>query len=441
MVGNGPHHPPPCGAGGRLRVLALGCGFAGGGAAAAWLDTLFPPGVPGYRAEPGVTVVSRLRPETVPEGVQAGAFTLHPVWEQSIGYDDNVLGGPSPLGSWVVGTRPSLLAASDWSRNALGFYAAADNRSDLNAPAQSRTNWTASLGGGLDIGRDRLTLAVAHIDGHEDRTDLDALPSDRPIAFQVNDVRASYAWLSGRWTVTPNVDASSWHYDPTSILGVPASQAYRDRTVLLGGTTVSYELSPQRTLVVVIRATGQDYTQPTPGAASLNSTGFQALAGVDYADDAVWRYRLLLGAEHRDFAAAATYPARTAGIAEGEIAWMPSGLTTVIGSITRSMEDAAQEGVAGLTLTTARLTLDHELRRDLLLHASAGLQHADFLQGGPPQTSYALGVGATWLMNRRVQLSATYAFTAQQGGSGTAAAPLSGDYTRGLALLTLRFGL
>ena len=49
-------------------------------------------------------------------------------------------------------------------------------------------------------------------------------------------------------------------------------------------------------------------------------------------------------------------------------------------------------------------------------------------------------MGATWLVNRRVQLSATYDFTGQQG-SGTAALPLSGDYTRGLALLTLRFGL
>jgi len=423
----------------KIVPLALGCGLLGGGAGAAWLDTLFPPGVPGYSAEPGVTVVSRLRPDTQPEGVPAGAFILHPTWEQSIGYDSNVLGGPAPLGSWVLGTRPSLLAASNWSRDALGLYVGADDRRDLGAPAQSRTNWTASLGGSLDIGRDRLTLAVAHIDSHEDRTDLDALPTDRPVPFQVDDVRASYAWLSGRWTVTPNLEAASWKYGATSILGVPANQSYRDRTVLQGGTTVSYALAPQRTLVVVIRAIGQDYTHSSPGAASLNSTGYQALAGFDYADDAVWRFRLLLGAEHRDFAAAA-YPARTAAIAEGEIAWMPSGLTTVTAVFARSMEDAAQEGVAGFTYTSARLTLDHELQRDLLLHASAGLQRADFLQSGTQQTSYSLGVGATWLVNRRAQVSATYDFTGQQG-SGSAALPLSGSYARGLALLTLRFGL
>lgn len=423
----------------KIVPLALGCGLLGGSAAAAWLDTLFPAGVPGYGAEPGVTVVSRLRPDTQPQGVPAGSFILHPTWEQSLGYDSNVLGGPTPLGSWVIGTHPSLLAASEWSRDALGFYAGADDRRDLGAPAQSRTDWTASLGGSLDIGRDRLTLAVAHIASHEDRTDLDALPTDQPVPFQVDDLRASYAWLSGRWTVTPNLEAATWHYDATSILGVPASQAYRDRTVLQGGTTVSYELAPQRTLVVVIRAIGQDYTHPSPGAASLNSTGYQALGGFDYADDAVWRYRLLLGAEHRDFAAAA-YPARTAAIAEGEIAWMPSGLTTVTADFTRSMEDAAQEGVAGYIYTSARLIVDHELQRDLLLHASVGLQRADFLQGGTQQNGYSIDVGATWLVNRHIQLSATYDFSGQQG-SGTAALPLSGDYTQSLALLTLRLAL
>jgi hypothetical protein len=423
----------------KVAALALGCGFAGCSAAAAWLDTLFPAGVPGYGAEPGVTVASRLRPETQPEGVRSGDFILHPAWEQSIGYDSNVLGGPSPVGSWVVGTRPSLLASSDWSRDAVGAYVAADDRRDLGAWAQSRTNWTVSLGGRLDIGRDRLTLAVAHIDSHQDRTDLDALPTDRLVPFQVNDVRAAYAWSSGRWTVTPNLEASSWHYGATSILGAPASQSYRDRTVLQGGTTVSYELAPQRSLVFVTRAIGQDYTHRSPGQNSLNSTGYQALAGFDYDDDAVWRYRFLLGAEHREFAAAA-FHARTAAIAEGEITWMPTGMTTVTAAVTRSMEDAAQEGVAGFTYTTAKLTLDHELRRDLLLHASAGLQHADFLQGGTQQTSYSLGAGATWLVNRRVQLSATYDYT-EQHGSGTAALPISGDYTRGLALLTLRFGL
>jgi len=423
-----------------LAAVALGCACLADGAAADWLDTLFPPGVPGYNDEPGVTVLSRLHPETQPPGIRDGPWLLHPTWQQSIGYDSNVLGGPAPLGSWTVNTQPSLLLSSDWSHAALGAFIQLDDRRDLNAPAQSRTDGSASLGTTVDIGQDRLTLAAAEIDGHEDRTALDALPTDRPVPFQVQDLRASYAWTDGRWVVTPDLDAASWHYGSATILGAPASQAYRDRDVVQGGATISYDLAPQRSLVLVTRAIDQDYQHALAGQPSLNSTGYQVLAGIDYADDSVWRYRFLLGAEHRDFAAPA-YPSRTAAITEAEIAWMPSGMTTLAATVSRSMEDAAQEGVAGYTFTSARLSLDHELRRDFLLHASAGVQRADFLQGGTWQAGYALGLGATWLVNRRVQVSATYDLTDQHGSSPTPALPLSGDYTRSVGLLTVRLAL
>ncbi len=74
----------------KIAVLALGCAVVGGGAAADWLDTLFPAGVPGYGVEPGVTVASRLRPDTEPAGVPVGAFNLRPSWEQLFGYDSDV---------------------------------------------------------------------------------------------------------------------------------------------------------------------------------------------------------------------------------------------------------------------------------------------------------------------------------------------------------------
>jgi len=423
----------------KVAALALGCGCIAGGAAADWLDTLFPPGVPGYGDAPGVTVLSRLHPETQPEGIRDGPFVLRPLWEQSLGYDSNVLGGPAPVGSWVVGTRPSLLLASDWSRGAMGGYIALDDRRDLNAPAQSRTDGTASLGGSLDAGSGRVTLAAAEIDGHEDRTALDALSTDRPVRFEVQDLRASYVRTDGPWVTTRTLDVSSWHYGDASILGAPASQAYRDRLVVVAGTTMSYELAPQRSLVLVTRTTGQDYQHKLPAQPGLNSAGYQVMAGIDYADDDVWRYRLLLGGEYRSFAAA-VYPNRYAAITEAEIAWMPSGMTTVTGAVSRSMEDAAQEGVSGYTYTNAKLNLDHELRRDVLLHASAGVQRADFLQGGAWQAGYTLGLGATWLVNRRVQVSVTYALTAQHG-SGAATEPLAGDYTRSVGLLTVRLAL
>ena len=123
-------------------------------------------------------------------------------------------------------------------------------------------------------------------------------------------------------------------------------------------------------------------------------------------------------------------------MAEAEAIWSPSGLTTVTGRLTRSIEDAAQEGVSGYTYTAAGLTLDHEYRRDILLQATGGLQRADFLQGGGTQTALLFGLGVTWLVDRQMRVSATYSYGDQQGGGvGTA-----GPFGRSLGLLTLRYG-
>ena len=144
-----------------------------------------------------------------------------------MGYDSNVLGnGQSPRGSWVVGTRPSLLIGSDWSRNSVGAYLGVDDERYLDLPQQSYTNWTASLGGTLSIGRDQLTLSGSHFSLHQPRTDLDAVPSDAPVAYQVDVVRAAYTISLGRVSLTPGVQFSAYHYDSTTVFGVPTSQTY-----------------------------------------------------------------------------------------------------------------------------------------------------------------------------------------------------------------------
>src|SRR5579871_4485026 len=252
------------------------------------LSTYFPDGVPGYATAPGVTVASRARPDFDPPGIRAGDFLLHPSWQQDLGYDDNLLAGAqNRQGSWLIGSHPSLLLGSNWARDSLGAYLSADDQRYLNQPHQSFTNWTASLGGTLALGRDQLTLSYAHFSLHEVRTDLDALPSDTPIAYRVDDGRASDRIALNRVSITPAISFSAYRYDNTTIFGAPASQAYRDRNVLQGEITTRYELSPQHNLLLVTRALSENFVSPQLGAPTRNSTGYEVLIGVDDDEDTV----------------------------------------------------------------------------------------------------------------------------------------------------------
>ena len=203
----------------------------------------FPSGVPGYGTAPGVTVASRARPDFDSTGLRVGSFLLHPQMEEGLGYDDNVFGSSNGRrGSWMVGTHPSLLVGSDWSRNSLGGYLGVDDLRYPDQPRQGYTNWTASRGGTLSVGRDQLGVAVTHLGLHQPRTELDALPSDEPVAYRVDDVRAGYTIALDRFSVTPGMAFSAYRYDATTIHGLPASQAYRDRNVVQGSITKRYEL-------------------------------------------------------------------------------------------------------------------------------------------------------------------------------------------------------
>jgi hypothetical protein len=418
----------------------IGCVAVYSGVRAELLPMYFPAGIPGYGTAPGVTVASRARPDFDPPGVRADSFLLYPQLEEGLGYDDNVFGSSSGRrGSWLVGTHPSLLVRSDWSRNSLGGYLGIDDLRYPDQPRQGYTNWTASLGGALSVGRDQLTVAVTHLGLHQARTEIDALPSDAPVAYRVDDLRAGYTIALDRFSVTPGMAFSAYRYDATTIHGLPASQAYRDRNVVQGGITTRYELSPQRNLLLVTNVLGTHYLAPQPGVAAPDSTGYQVLVGLDDDADAVWRYRVLLGWEVRTFRAS-QYRTHQAPIAEVALIWSPSGMTTVTATLARSIEDAAQEGNAGYTYTRARLTVDHEYRRNVLLNGFVAVQHADFLQGGGQSGGFSLGGGVTWLVNRNVRLSATYDFTDQRQSSSPTL-QTTGNYTRSIGLLTVRVGM
>jgi hypothetical protein len=397
------------------------------------LDSLLPEGVPGY-----ATVRSRAHPDFEPLGIRLDSLMIRPLLGLTAGYDDNIFGGPNHRVAGELAAQPSVLMGTESSAGSLGTYLSANDVHYWGEPSQNRTDGTAFLGGTINLGRDKLTLGGGYLAQHEERTALDALPSDRPVAFTVENLRASYASDFGRFTVTPSIDLNRWRFDNTTIFGLPVSEAARDRTTAQSGVTLRYGWMTGRDLLWVTRVVSTHYDHPAAGVPSNNSTSWQTLLGVDYDDDTVWRYRLLGGVEYRQ-AASTAVASQTTGIAEAGITWSPTGMTTVRATASRGIEDAAQAGLSSFTYTSAQLSLDHEYLRNVLLSASATIRRASFNQTGGQQLGIGFGTGATWLINRDLRLSLTYDF-ADVRNEHLPAGTVAGDYTRNLTLLTMRVG-
>lgn len=453
-------------AGWRLTITSLLAAACLGGTARAQtanrflLDQYFPTGIPGYGNALGVTVLSRQRPDYDPLGVRVGDFIIRPEIDQSLGYTSNLLGQKGGQGSFEEQTAGSLRAASDWGRNSLAGEVTFDDRRTPSLSQENRTDWTATLGGTHDFGRDTLTLTASHLSLHQDPTDIDArvlnLPGQffsAPLPFQMNDLRASYATTFGRFTVTPEIEFTNITFGNLrvfglngagtppvvggTVLGVPSNQGYRDRNLYSGGVIGRYEFAPLHNAVLLVRDINTTYYSATRNLYGPNrsSNGIEVMAGLDYTASGVWRYRALVGYEVRKFNNR-EYKTHAAPVAEANVIWQPTGLTTVTGRVVHTIEDAADESISGYDYTSARLQVDHEYLRNVLLTGYVGLQRADYLQSNLNETFYGGGVGATWLINRNIHLAATYDLSQR-----VASASFGGNYMASTALLTAKFGL
>jgi hypothetical protein len=409
------------------------------------LEEMLPQQVPGYDAALGITVQSRQHPEQAPDGVSLDDLVnLRPALDLSNGYDSGVNGGIARArpGSAVTVTQPSVTLGGDDGRSRAGVYASVTDTRYWDAPRQHRIDATAALGAVIAIGPGKLTVAAVHLNAHQDRFVIGALATDRPVAFRLDAARLAYALPLGAFTVTPQFDVSHYAFGDASVAGKRLSQSYRDRTVFQGGATVRYELAPGRALLLALRANASQYDSTPRGTPSENSVAGEALLGFDYTVDSLWRIQVLAGVGQRRYAAA-FLGTQTVPIGRADVIWTPTGLTTVTLSLSRSMEDAAQEGVAGFTYTNAAVQVDHELWRDIVLQARAREQIAQYQhQGGTSQIASA-GASAVWTVNRNLKLSLSYDHTDTSGKQQTPVPGLRIVATppRDVALLTARFAL
>lgn len=410
------------------------------------LEQYFTGGVPGFEQQGGMPVLTRSRSQYTAPPLYVGGYSVRAGLNQSLSHDSNVDGLPNGRSSFLTDTAPSIEVSRAGTRNQFGIAASLDDQRYLETPAQDRTNWTVSLGGRSTIGRGTATLGYGHFDSHQVTTQLGSIPSTTAIPVKEDDGQGGYAVAIGRFTVTPNVEDARFRYGSGTARGVRLDESFLNRNVLTGGVTVHYGEDPSRGLVAVLQGIETDYQRALPGQPNSSARSVLALGGVDYQSDGLFRYLLLAGLERRNFVSS-QLASVTTPVVEAGVIWIPTGLTTVTTSVSRRIEDTTSGAAGSFTYSRARLVLDHELRRDVLLQARTDFQVAEYSLGGT-QTSVSVGGGVTWLLGPRLRLTGDYNFIHQGPLSGGGALAVSGtaatvgnQYDESLATLTLHISL
>jgi hypothetical protein len=402
----------------------------------------FPSGVPGLAIEPGVTVRSRAHPEYDHRGVRVGSVLIRPELTESIGYDSNVLGTSEDSGSALVLTQADLRASNNLSRYGLNAALGLTDYRYLDLPKQSYLDWTVSLGGTYNIGRDTAMLSYEHAVRHETPRDLDAPLLDAPIAFRLDTLRAAYRMQFARTSMQPELTVARFNYDDGTVASVPYRQSDQNRVVVAPGLIGRYELAERRDLLLIVRDLIGSYTNLPAQSVSRDFNDVSVLGGIDYDGGGRLRYQLLAGYEVRTFSSAALQTLQ-APVVDATVIFTPTGLTTITGGVARRIESSTTASNVGYTSTTVNLVLDHELRRNVILTAYARFAANEYNQEQGEQYLYRAGAGATWLINRNLRLSATYDYADRHSSPNRSrqAVSFGPDYSSSRYLVQLSFGL
>lgn len=394
----------------RRRIVATFavCGLAGVAPAAhaQLIEQYFPSDIPGYAPDLSGSVVQRMLNQDQSQGVEVGGFIVRPQLSESAGYKNDIL-GTGNSGSSEVDNAASVKINSDWGRDALGANFSVDNQLYPELPVANQTNWSASVGGALNLGNDTATAAYSHLDLHLNATDLGVAGVVNPVPYTVDNVRLSYLKLLGRFSLTPSFEYRDFRFGQSSG-SLSINYNTLNHQTESGALATLYEFSPGNSAAAIFR-----YTQAQFGEEATNNYSDEGgFLGLDFRGDAVIQYRLLGGVESRQFSTGAN---RTITIPTFQIdsVWTPTLLDTVTLTGFRQLEDPTSPFALNQIVTTGRLELDHELRRDVFLRGNASVGESTAQSninglGNDRQTQFQLGASAFWNINRNLRGTISY---------------------------------
>ncbi|MFT8720347.1 MAG: outer membrane beta-barrel protein [Acetobacter sp.] len=388
------------------------------------INQVFPSELPGYSADTGGSVSLREILSRSHVGIPIGAYILRPSASQGFNYNTNILGAPNTAGA-EFDTAASLGVNSNWSRHAIGASVSVANTAYPTLSAANYTDWSASAGGSVNLGRDVASLGYSHQVKHLTATDLGNFGIGYPVPYAADDVRLNYRINWTRFALIPSASYDNFSFGnsegtlPTAARDTSALGHQLETQMLRG----RFEVSKGNAIVAALRSSqAQFVTRPDylPGD-YISGGGF---VGVDLRADPVLQYRLLAGGETRHFTRGNGHSITTP-TAEADIVWMPDKMNTVTLIGQRGLFDPTSPFSRNQVMSTVSVLWDRELRKDLIFHGSIGLARTDSHASTEgvqtrEQTQSTFRGAVDWLFRRDLKLTLKYSHVSSYSKHGVA---------------------
>lgn len=347
-----------------------------------------------------------------PVGGRIGSFLLYPSTEARIEYDGNVLALPEGGSDDVeVTVRGAARMESQWQRHRLEANAYIQQSFHRNFTSEDAMEGGARANGRIDISRNTTARVVAAFDSlAENRANItSARNALQPTRFRRADALVGVSHDFGNVQISGDAEILVLDFDDVPAVGGGVIvQDFRDSVYMRGAISTAVEISPRVSALLrgqVDRLTFSD-DLANPDAFDRDTTGYALEGGARLQFDNLLSGEVRIGVLHRQV----DDPSANGltGVSFGaNLTWTVTPLTTVRLFADRQVEEGGSQLVSGNIRSQARMVVEHELLRNLIIEGQAAYARIDTIgQIEVTAQEYNLMAEATYRFDRNFRLFA-----------------------------------
>ena len=402
--------------------------------------TVFSSLVRAEEAEKGDTVVNRSRPELRPLGITAGSFLAYPEFGLTGKVNDNIFATKHRAQEdFITIYSPGLSVKSNWNNHALNAKASANIGRYQDFDTEDYEDYEISGDGQYNVTTDiDLDAGVTTGRYHLPRFSPDDNFGLEPTVYTKDDLFVRYGHKRGKYNFTLKVSFHREDYDdvPGLINGAPTiiDQDYRDmdeRVVQLRG---AYEYLSGSNVYFRLKKKRRDYENSQRDIfIDRSSDGHEIVVGSKFALNEMITGDIFAGVSQQDY----SHPQDDIKepVLGANLDWSITTLTTIGLNLDHVLWPTNATFFVGYTSTSADITIDHELLRNLILNAGITWTENSYIgidRANREDSLFEVKTGVRYMANRHFSVTGEYIHQQRDSTDNTIPADRSRDVSRNI---------
>lgn len=402
--------------------------------------TVFSSLVRAEEPEKGNSVVNRSRPELRPLGIAVGSFLVFPEFGLTGGLNDNIFAtNDDVVDDYFTIISPVLSVKSNWNNHALNLKASANIGRYQDFDSEDYEDGAISIDGQYNISKD-INLDAGAITGryHLARFSEDDNFGLVPTIYTKDAFFIEYEHKRGKYSLALEARFNREDYDdvPGLVNGAATTidQDYRDldeRAIQLRG---AYEYLSGSNVYFRLNKINQDYGN-LPGGFLIERSldGHDIVIGGEFASNEMMTGDIFVGVSEQDY----SQPQEDINnpILGANLDWNITTLTTIGLNLEHLLLSTTSRNFAGYESTSAEITTDHELLRNLILNA--GITQTENSYNGIGLASredslFEVKTGVKYMTNRHFSVTGEYIYQQRDSIDNTIPPDRSRDASRNI---------